>query len=69
MVKDIEDGIIAEQTRIKEGFIITKVNNKKVGTVEELKQAIGNSGSSAIISGIYPNQPDREYQYALNDLQ
>jgi Do/DeqQ family serine protease len=68
-VKDIGEGIIAEQTRIKEGFIITKVNNRKVGSVEELKEALGNSGSSAIISGIYPDQPGREYQYALNDLQ
>jgi serine protease Do len=68
-VKELEDGILAEQTRIREGFIITKVNNRKVGSVEELKQALSSAGSSAIISGIYPNQPGREYQYALNDLQ
>ncbi len=68
-VKSLKQGIITEQTRIREGFIITKVNNNKVTTVEELKAALQNAGSSAIISGIYPNQPQREYQYALNDLQ
>jgi Do/DeqQ family serine protease len=68
-VKDLGQGLLSEQTRINEGFIITKVNNKRVGSVEELKHAIGNAGNSAIISGIYPNQPGREYQYALNDLQ
>lgn len=68
-VKNLGRGILSEQTRIREGFIITKVNNKRVGSVEELKQAIKDSGNTAIISGIYPNQPNREYQYALNDLQ
>lgn len=69
VVKDLGQGILTEQTRIKEGFIITKVNNTRVNTVEELKAALKNAGNSAIISGIYPNQPQTEYQYALNDLQ
>ena len=68
-VKGLQPGILTEQTRIREGFIITKVNNNKVTSVEELKQALQVAGSSAIISGIYPGQPQREYQYALNDLQ
>ena len=69
VVKQLGQGILTDQTRIKEGFIITKVNNTKVSTVEELKQAIKNAGNSAVISGVYPNQPQTEYQYALNDLQ
>ncbi|HLL43256.1 MAG TPA: Do family serine endopeptidase, partial [Segetibacter sp.] len=69
VVKQLGQGILTDQTRIKEGFIITKVNNTKVSTVEELKQAIKSAGNSAVISGVYPNQPQTEYQYALNDLQ
>jgi S1-C subfamily serine protease len=68
-VKDLQDGILSQQTRIKEGFIITKVNDQRVTNVDQLKQAIENSGNSAVISGIYPEHPGREYQYALNDLQ
>jgi Do/DeqQ family serine protease len=68
-VKSLSEGILTEQTRIKEGFIVTKINNQKITTVDELKQALQHSGSSAIISGIYPSNPQREYQYALNDLQ
>ena len=68
VVKNLGQGIIAEQTRVKEGFIITKVNNTRVTTVDELKAAITNAGNSAVISGIYPNQPQIEYQYALNEL-
>ncbi|RYY77526.1 MAG: PDZ domain-containing protein, partial [Moraxellaceae bacterium] len=62
MVRSLSSGILSEQTRIKEGFIITKVNNQKISTVDELKQAIADAGNSAIISGIYPNNPQREYQ-------
>jgi len=68
-VKDLQDGILTQQTRIKEGFIITKINNQKVNSVDQLKQALENAGNSAIISGVYPDHPQTEYQYALNDLQ
>ncbi|HET7897009.1 MAG TPA: PDZ domain-containing protein, partial [Flavisolibacter sp.] len=68
-VKSLGQGILTDQTRIKEGFIITKINNQKVTSVDELKQALEHAGNSAIISGVYPSNPQREYQYALNDLQ
>ncbi|HMH32056.1 MAG TPA: trypsin-like peptidase domain-containing protein [Puia sp.] len=68
IVKGLDRGILTDQTRIKEGFIITRVNNTKVSTVDELKEAIKNSGNSAIITGVYPDQPETAYQYALNDL-
>jgi Do/DeqQ family serine protease len=68
VVKDLGQGILAEQTRIREGFIITKVNNQKVSSVDELKAALKAAGNSAIISGVYAQQPQREYQYGVNDL-
>ncbi len=68
VVKQLGPGILTDQTKIREGFIITKVNNNSVSSVDQLKQALKNAGSSAIISGVYANQPQREYQYALNEL-
>ncbi|MCW3079912.1 MAG: serine protease, partial [Segetibacter sp.] len=68
VVKELGQGILTEQTRIKAGFIITKVNNTRINTIDELKAALKNAGNSAIISGVYPQQPQTEYQYALNDL-
>lgn len=67
-VKTLNKGVLTDQTRIKEGFIITKVNNTKVNSVEALKQAIKEAGNTAVISGVYAGQPQTEYQYALNDL-
>ncbi len=68
VVRSLGQGILTEQTRIREGFVITRVNDTKVNSVEELKEALKRAGNSAVISGVYPNQPEREYQYALNDL-
>jgi Do/DeqQ family serine protease len=68
VVKGLGTGILAEQTRIREGFVITKINNQRVSSVEELKAALKSAGNSAIITGVYPQQPQREYQYAVNDL-
>lgn len=68
VVKKLGEGIISDQTRIKEGFIITHVNNQKVATVDELKDALKQAGNSAVISGVYPNNPRTVYKYALNDL-
>ena len=67
-VKRLGQGILSDQTRIKEGFIITSVNNTRVSSVDELKEALKGAGNSAVISGVYPNAPGTVYQYALNDL-
>ncbi|MEP7143713.1 MAG: trypsin-like peptidase domain-containing protein [Ferruginibacter sp.] len=68
VVKSLGQGILTDQTRVKEGFVITQVNGKAVTTVDELNDAIKNAGNSAVITGVYPNQPQTSYQYALNDL-
>lgn len=68
MVKSLGQGILADQTRIKEGFIITKVNDTNVSSVDDLKEALRNAGNSAVLTGIYPGNPRQAYHYALNDL-
>lgn len=68
IVKNIDQGLIADQTKMQEGFIILKVNNNRINSVAELKEALTKAGNSAIVSGIYPTQPQTEYQYALNNL-
>ena len=43
VVKKINEGVINDQTRMRDGFIITKANGKDVKSVDELKAIIGNS--------------------------
>jgi serine protease Do len=60
-VKELRNGILKNQTDMKEGFIITGVNNKKVTTEEQLKKELENIKGGAMISGIYENYPGEIY--------
>ena len=40
---------------VKEGFIVTKVNQEKVTSVEDLKRIINKSDGGVLIEGVYPN--------------
>jgi Do/DeqQ family serine protease len=64
VVKKIKGGAIDNQTRMRDGFIITKVNNKPVKSVEELKSAIGSS-KDVKVEGVYPGY-NEIFEYPLN---
>lgn len=63
VVKKIKEGAINDQTRMKDSFIILKVNDKDVKSVDELKAAIGQE-KSVTITGFYPGY-DGLYEYPL----
>ncbi len=67
VVKKINQGVLNDQTRMRDGFIITKVNGNVVKTLDDLKAQIGTQ-SDITISGVYPgyNEPF-EYPLTLND--
>ena len=64
IVKKINEGAINDQTRMKDGFIILKVNDKEVKSVDEMKAAVG-VNKSITISGFYPGY-DGVYEYPLS---
>ena len=65
IVKKINPGgALEEQTRMKDSFVILKVNSKEVKNVEELKAAIG-SEKSFTLSGFYPGY-DGLYEYPIS---
>ena len=65
-VKSLENGRIARYTDMKEGFIITRINDKEVKTVEEVNAIIKSKrpGDLITFSGVYEDFP-REYIYAI----
>ena len=67
VVKKINEGAINDQTRMRDGFIITKANGKEVKSVDELKEIIGTQ-KEVTITGVYPgyNEPF-EYPLVLDD--
>lgn len=64
VVGKISSGLIDEQTRMKDGFIILKANGAEVKTVEELMNAISKSPKKLLLEGFYPGY-DGVYQYPI----
>ena len=67
-VTEVQDGIIADQTNMKPGFIITKVAGKSVRSVAELKEVLANVGGNFGIEGIYPGSGE-VYYYGINGFR
>ena len=52
---------------VEEGFIITKVNDKPVHSVKELKAALaGKKGSKVQMEGLYLDYPEDVYSFGFN---
>lgn len=67
VVKSLDNGKLSRYTDIREGFIITKVNDRPVRSVEEFNDLIKakKSGELVILSGTYRQNPKSEYNYAF----
>jgi Do/DeqQ family serine protease len=65
-VKELGNGKLARYTEMREGFIITKVNDEPVKSVKELDEIFKNKkpGELIILSGTYEDFP-REFNYAF----
>lgn len=57
-------GKLRKFTEVKEGFIITKVDGKKVMTVEDLTKALEGKKGGVLLEGVYEDIPG-EYYYAF----
>ena len=50
---------------IKEGFIITNIDKKKITTIEDLKLALENKKGGVLIEGVYPNGMRAYYGFGM----
>lgn len=64
IVKKINGGALNDQTRMKDGFIILKINDAAVKSVDEMKTIIG-ANKNITISGFYPGY-DGVYEYPIS---
>lgn len=65
-VKDLTRGLFMSYTNIKEGFIITKLNDQPVKSVKQLEDLLeARKDSGVLIEGIYPDRPDRKIYEAF----
>ena len=62
VIKKVNEGIIRNNTNIKEGFVITGVNNQPVGSLSDLESILRSSrGEGVLIQGKYPNENGTRY--------
>jgi Do/DeqQ family serine protease len=50
---------------MKEGFVITSINKKKVYTAEDVKNALENKTGNVLVEGVYPNGMIASYGFGL----
>ena len=66
VVKKINpNGLIEAQTRMRDGFIILRVNDKPVTSVDELSDEVEKAGNSIKLDGFYPGF-EGLYTYNIN---
>jgi S1-C subfamily serine protease len=65
-VKSLENGKVGKYTDMREGFIITRIDNVVVKSVDDVNAILKKKKSGDLITfeGVYPDYP-REYIYAL----
>jgi serine protease Do len=65
-VKELENGKVSRYTDMREGFIITHIDNVAVKTAKEVNEILKKkkAGETVMFSGVYEDYP-REYIYAL----
>ena len=63
-VISIRKGSKIDRTNLTPGFVITKVNDKAVKTVDELILIVEKSDNKVMLEGVYEDYPG-EYFYAF----
>ncbi|THH37733.1 trypsin-like peptidase domain-containing protein [Neolewinella litorea] len=64
-VTELGNGLLSEQTRVRPGFILTRVNGRQVEDVQQLQRLLESSKGAVTLEGVYPDNPERTYKYAI----
>ncbi|MEO5675384.1 MAG: Do family serine endopeptidase [Chitinophagales bacterium] len=63
-VLKLNDGVLSRNTQMKEGFIITQVDNRQINNLNDLKEALTGKRGGVLLAGRYPDYPG-QYYYAF----
>ena len=64
-IADLGEGLLSEQTRVREGFILTRVNGRAVTNVDQLNELLETATGPVTLEGVYPDDTSRTYKYAI----
>ncbi len=72
-VLDISGGVLVnkiytgklQQQGIRSGFIITRIANQPIRSLDDLRKALDNEKGGVLIEGIYPDEPDEKQFFGI----
>ncbi|WP_236978476.1 Do family serine endopeptidase [Membranihabitans maritimus] len=65
-IAELKQGVLFQNTNLDEGFIILKVNDTPVKSVEQLESILKErENSGVLIEGVYPSDPDKKIYEAF----
>ncbi|HEY4965491.1 MAG TPA: trypsin-like peptidase domain-containing protein [Puia sp.] len=67
-VTNIHEGIISSQTKMRPGFVITKIGDQNIKSMEDLKETLASQPANFQIQGLYPGSKE-VYYYGINDFK
>jgi S1-C subfamily serine protease len=65
-VERITPGIVQDQTDMRAGFIITKIDKKPIKSLADAKDALKNAKEGVLVEGVYADMPGTQY-YAFGE--
>ncbi len=63
-VKSLSKGILSE-AGVREGFIITKIDNKEVNSPQDVQKMLKSKKGGVLVEGIYPNRMKAYYGFGM----
>ncbi|PHI18424.1 hypothetical protein CEQ90_17895 [Lewinellaceae bacterium SD302] len=60
----LREGLLSEQTRIREGFVITKIDDEPVNDIEDIEKLLATREGAVMLEGKYPGD-ERTLRYGL----
>ncbi len=63
-VVDLLPGLLSQETTMREGFIITRIDNRQISSAEELERYLQGRSGGVMLEGFYPGD-QRKYYYAF----
>ena len=60
-ISKLEKGKLRSETDVKEGFIITKIDGKKIKSIDGVKDILDGKSGGVMMEGVYPDYPGNFY--------
>lgn len=60
-IKQLKPGLLQRQTKIREGFIITKISGKNVKSKEDISEILKEHNGGVMLEGVYEKLPGKHY--------